>query len=87
MKLYPDPVKVQDEFYTGAALLLAEDDPAELLKLLDESVTTPWKRTRQENWKARPSPLMLSRFAGLGILVGARRHPHPAGKKAGRVFE
>jgi hypothetical protein len=87
VKLYPDPVKVQDEIYTGAALLLAEDEPAELLKLLDDSVTQALEKDEAGELEGSSIAMMLSRFAGLGILVGRGTIPILPEKEASRVFE
>lgn len=86
-KLHPDPVKLQDEIYTGAAMLLAEDDPAELLKLLDESVTHALEKDEAVELEGSAIAMMLSRFAGLGILVGRGAIPILPEKEAARVFE
>ena len=87
MKLYPDPVKVQDEIYMGTAMLLAEDDPAELLKLLDDSVTHALEKDEAVELEGSAIAMMLSRFAGLGILVGRGAIPILPAKEAGKVFE
>jgi len=87
VKLYPDPVKLQDEIYMGTAMLLAEDDPAELLKLLDESVTHALEKDEAGELEGSSIAMMLSRFAGLGILVGRGAIPILPEKEASRVFE
>ena len=83
VKLHPDPVKVQEEIYTGAALLLAEDEPAELLKLLDESIAKALKTRRAGGTGGighRPDVFAVPRA---GHPRRARCHPHPAGKRGG----
>ena len=69
-KVYPDPVKLQEVIYTGAALLLAEDNPAELLKLLDECATDAVQKDDPAELQGISLALMYSRFRTLGILVG-----------------
>jgi hypothetical protein len=86
-KLFPDPVTLQDEIYMGAAMLLAEDNPAELLKLLDESVTKALAKNEPEELEGSAIALMYSRFRGLGILVGRGAIPILPQKMASRVFE
>jgi hypothetical protein len=86
-KIYPDPVKLQDDIFTGAALLLAEDNPAELLKLLDESVTKALAKNEPEELEGSAIALMCSRFRALGILVGRGAIPILPQKMASRVFD
>jgi hypothetical protein len=86
-KLYPDPVKLQDEIYTGAALLLAEDDPAELIRLLDECASNAVQRNTPEELEGISLALMYSRFRALGILVGRGAVPILPQKEAATVFD
>ncbi len=86
-KLYPDPVKLPDEIYLGAALLLAEDNPTELLKLLDESVTKALARNEPAELEGSAMALMYSRFRALGILVARGAIPILPQPRASRVFE
>jgi hypothetical protein len=86
-KVYPDPVKLQDEIYTGAALLLAEDNPAELLKLLDECTASAVQKNSPDELRGISLALMYSRFRALGILVGRGAVPILPQKEAGKVFE
>ena len=55
VKLHPDPAKARDEIYTGAALLLAEDNPEELIQLLDEGAAPPWMKPTQKICTASPA--------------------------------
>jgi hypothetical protein len=86
-KIYPDPVKLQEDIFTGAALLLAEDNPAELLKLLDECVTKALAKNEPEELEGSAIALMCSRFRALGILVGRGAIPILPQKMASRVFD
>ena len=87
VKVHPDPVKLPDDIYMGAALLLAEDDPAELIKLLDESATEALKEDEPAELEGSAIALMYSRFRALGILVGRGAIPILPQKQASRVFE
>jgi hypothetical protein len=86
-KAYPDPVKLQDEIYTGAALLLAEENPAELLKLLDECADDAVRKSDPVELQGISLALMYSRFRALGILVGRGAIPILPQHEAGRVFD
>jgi hypothetical protein len=87
VKLYPDPVKLQDEIYTGAALLLAEDNPAELIKLLDECADSALQKNTPDELQGISLALMFSRFRSLGILIGRGAVPILPQREAGRVFD
>jgi hypothetical protein len=87
LKLHPDQVQAQDEIYMGTAMLLAEDDPAELLKLLDDCVTHAPEKDEPGELEGSSIALMYSRFAGLGILVGRGAIPILPEKEAGKVFD
>jgi len=87
VKLYPDPVKLQDEIYAGAALLLAEDNPAELIKLLDECADSALQKNTPDELQGISLALMFSRFRNLGILVGRGAIPILPQREAGRVFD
>jgi hypothetical protein len=86
-KVYPDQVKLQDDIFMGAALLLAEDNPAELLKLLDECAVNAVEINTPEELEGISISLMSSRFRSLGILVGRGAIPFLPQDKAGRVME
>jgi hypothetical protein len=87
VKLHPDPVKLQDEIYTGAALLLAEDNPAELIQLLDEGVRAALDEADPKNLHGFACALMFSRFRELGILVGRGAVPILPPELAGTIFD
>jgi hypothetical protein len=86
-KIYPDPVKLQDEIHTGAALLLAEDNPAELIRLLDECAPNAIQRNTPEELEGVSVALMYSRFRALGILVARGAVALLPKEKAAFVFE
>jgi hypothetical protein len=86
-QVYPDPVKLQDEIYTGAALLLAEDNPAELLKLLDDCAADAVRKNEPGELQGISLALMYSRFRALGILVGRGAIPILPKKQAENVFD
>jgi len=86
-KIYPDPVKLQEVIYTGAALLLAEDNPAELLKLLEECAADAVRKSDTAELQGVSLALMYSRFKMLGILVGRGAIPILPQREAGRVFD
>jgi hypothetical protein len=85
--VYPDPVKLPDEIYTGSALLLAEDNPAELIKLLDEGALDTVKRNTPGELEGVSLALMYSRFRALGILVARGAVALLPQKNAAFVFE
>jgi hypothetical protein len=86
-RVYPDPVKLQDDIYTGAALLLAEDNPAELIRLLDECAESLVRINTPEELEGGALALMYSRFRALGILVGRGAVALLPQKKAAVVFD
>ena len=87
VKLHPDPAKARDEIYTGAALLLAEDNPEELIQLLDEGVRSALDEADPKNLHGIACALMFSRFSELGILVGRGAVPILPPELAGTVFD
>jgi hypothetical protein len=86
VKLHPDPEKLKEEIYSGAALLLAEDDPAELVKLLEECSLEALTKGTTEELQGFAYALMFSKFRALGILVGRGTVPILPQKNAGAVF-
>jgi hypothetical protein len=87
MQLRPDQAKAQDEIYVGAAFLLAEDDPAELLRQMEESALSALTENTAEELEGFSYALMYSRLPSLGILVGRGTLPLLPQKKADSVFE
>ena len=85
-KLHPDPVKLQEEIYTGAALLLAEDNPAELLKMLNELAESVLEIHAPKELETFAIALMYSGFRALGILVGRGAIPLLPQHEAANVF-
>lgn len=86
-KLYPHPEKLREEIYLGAALVLAEDDPAELIRLLDECAENAVKKNTPEELRGISLALMFSRFRALGLLVGRGAVPLLPQSEANRVFD
>ena len=82
----PDNPDAEVTIHPAAALVLWDDDPAQLIKLLEEYAMYVLHHNVPEVFEKLANALMFSRFRGLGILVGRGTLPLLPQDSAGRVF-
>lgn len=76
-----------ERLHVGARLLLAEDDPATLVKLLEEVGTMGLDPRCEEELLGMSHGLLTSRFAALGIFVSRSVIPIVSVTNASELFE
>jgi hypothetical protein len=87
VNVLPNPAEAEENLFTGAALLLAGDEPAKLLKILDECALDALQKNEPDNLRGFAYSLMFSKLRALGVLVGRGTLPILPPAMAAGVFE
>ena len=87
IKINPHAPTLAADQPLAVALLLAEDDPAKILQLLDERAMRMLRGEKADDWAGFAYPLLLSRFRSVGIFVARSFIPVLPQQQAARLFD
>ena len=85
--LRPDPAEVEETIQLGPMLLLAEDDPAATVALLEECADDALQKGGADALRSLAYGLLFSRFRALGIFVARSTIPLLPEEDAAGVFK
>ena len=87
MALRPDAAAIEPDLSLSLALLLADDDPGKMIKMVDECVLEVLQSSKVGKGSGLAFELLLSRYRGLGIFVARSMIPLLPPDKASHLFE
>lgn len=87
MALRPDAVAIEPDLSLSLALLLADDDPGKMNKMVDECVMEVLQSGTPGKGMGLAYELLMSRYRGLGIFVARSMIPLLTPDKASELFE
>lgn len=85
--LRPDAAAIEPDLSLSLALLLADDDPGKMNRMVDECVMEVLQGGTPGKGMGLAYELLMSRYRGLGIFVARSMIPLLEPKKAAKLFE